>query len=101
MRLRSTLINLALTIGSLAIFLVILEGTTRFVWTYERIGSCGESDPILMHRNKPSCEYYLKKPEGDRVLYQINACGFRGEGTCKPRTPDIYRVFGIGSERDS
>ena len=82
MRLRPILTNLAISIGSLILFFGILQGAARLVWTSERTGSCVEAEDILLYKNKPTCEFCQKKPEGDTVLYQINACGFRGEEDC-------------------
>ena len=84
--LKSLVQHLLLAAISLGIFLVLAEGGSRLLWYEEHEGNsyCSENDPQLIHRNKPNCEYSLKKTEGkELVRYAFNSCGFRDERSCQ------------------
>ncbi|MCO6431142.1 MAG: SGNH/GDSL hydrolase family protein [Deltaproteobacteria bacterium] len=81
---KSFAVNILVSISSIALTLLALEGGARLFWREDnRGGYCTEPHPTFLHRNRPSCEYQLKKTEGSELVsYTINECGHRDPRPC-------------------
>ena len=90
--------NLILSVTSLLIFFIGVEGITRIFWYSEQIGpTCYEEDPVFYRKNTPNCKFSARIAEGKELIeYKINQCGFRGENSCSFENSKKLKIIGLG-----
>jgi lysophospholipase L1-like esterase len=90
--------NITLSVVSLLIFCLGLEGVTRIFWYPEIVGSgCYEADLVFYRHNTPNCKFSARIAEGTELIeYKMNQCGFRSESKCSFDNEIGLQVLGMG-----
>jgi hypothetical protein len=86
-----------ISILTIVFLLGLAEIGSRALWPERQADSCSIPDTTLPHRFKPNCQSLMKAVDGPWVTNDYNACGYRTDAPCGPRSGDVLRVDMLGS----